>query len=475
MTDLPTGWAWTTLGEIADSTLGKMLDRGKDVVGGQAVPYLRNVNVQWGVVDLESLLDMEMTEEEERFFSLRHGDLLVCEGGEIGRAAVWKSPREGISFQKALHRVRPCGGIDSRYLMYFFMHMAESGGLLRYATGSTIKHLPQQRLKTIEVPLPPLAEQHRIVAALEDHLSRVDAGEAAYSTAARRLESFRRSALARAVDSTQSNQPVYVQLGEVAKVRNGVFVSRAGSEPDGVPILRIGSVRPLSLNVDDFGYSRMSEEELRDSEYLLASGDLLFTRYNGNPDYVGACAVVEEGHLPLTYPDKLIRVSVDRRRAIPEFVAMQCTVGAARAHIEERIRTTAGQAGISGRDLKSVPVWLPSIEEQRARVAEFKQLVMDTVRPASVAMEKVGVRAGHLRRALLREAFAGRLVEQDLGDESASVLLERIRVERGNAPKARRGRKAEAVKAEPVKEIDRDRPLPEPVGDGTQGALDLGL
>ncbi len=104
MTELPPGWAMTTLGEIAETQLGKMLS-AKARTGNGGRPYLRNKNVQWGRIELDDLLHMDFTEAEFEKFRLRPGDLLVCEGGEVGRAALWRGTIADCAFQKALHRV----------------------------------------------------------------------------------------------------------------------------------------------------------------------------------------------------------------------------------------------------------------------------------------------------------------------------------------------------------------------------------
>ncbi|MEV6811762.1 restriction endonuclease subunit S [Micromonospora sp. NPDC051296] len=175
MNELPSGWARTALGEIAETSLGKMLDR-KAGSGRHLKPYLRNVNVQWGRIDESDILTMDIPPEQEERFGLRRGDLLVCEGGEVGRCAIWSGGDSYMGYQKALHRVRPLGGIDSRYLRYLLEHLSLRKIVLAYSTGSTIKHLPQEQLRVLSVPVPPLAEQYRIVAALDDGLSRLDAG-----------------------------------------------------------------------------------------------------------------------------------------------------------------------------------------------------------------------------------------------------------------------------------------------------------
>ncbi len=192
MTELPPGWAETILGEIADTSLGKMLDRGR-ATGEHLVPYLRNVNVQWGRIDVDDVLTMDISPEEQSFFRLEPGDLLVCEGGEIGRCAIWPGQPGYMAFQKALHRVRPRKGIEAKYLRFLMEHMSLAGLLVSYSTGSTIKHLPQQRLRRITLHLPPTAEQRRIVAVLEDQLSNFAHGSSALDKAILRTAFLKRA------------------------------------------------------------------------------------------------------------------------------------------------------------------------------------------------------------------------------------------------------------------------------------------
>jgi type I restriction enzyme, S subunit len=439
MTDLPPGWAQTTLGEIAHTSLGKMLDRGKGT-GEYAVPYLRNVNVQWGRIDLDDVLTMDIAPEDRDYFRLDQGDLLLCEGGEIGRCAIWPGQAEYMAYQKALHRIRPQRCLEVKYLRYLMEHMSLTGLLLSYSTGSTIRHLPQQQLRRILLPLPPTAEQRRIVAALEDHLSRLDSSSASIRSALQRASRLRFRLLADSVTGSGTNRNQY-RLGQVIKsVRNGMYISRPGAEPDGVPILRIGSVRPLRLDVTDVRYSGRSDDAINRDGYLLQPGDLLFTRYNGNAEYVGACAIVPDGVGSLTYPDKLIRVRVNRSYALPEYLALVCSAGETRAAIRRSVKTTAGQAGISGRELKSIPVRLPRIEEQKLMVQWFTEHD-ESVRRLESALALASRKASALRISLLREAFEGRLVEQDPVDEPASLLLERIRAAPVAPESARRSRR----------------------------------
>lgn len=129
-------------------------------------PYLRDQNVQWHRFDLSDVARMDFSDAEALKFELRPGDLLVCEGGEVGRCARWPRPAGEMHFQKALHRVRPRVGVDGRWLEFFLRWAAETGRFEDHSSGSTIAHLPQRDLRRLVVPIAPLEEQKRIVAAI---------------------------------------------------------------------------------------------------------------------------------------------------------------------------------------------------------------------------------------------------------------------------------------------------------------------
>ena len=161
--DIPDSWEWVTLKSIAISSLGKTLDKAKNK--GELKPYLCSINVYWDGIDLTTVKEARLEESELPKYLLKPGDLLICEGGDIGRSAVWESTQE-MYYQNALHRVRFYGGINP----YFFQLLLEcyKGNLIldTYSKGMTIKHLVQTALNAIIFPLPPLAEQNRIVDAI---------------------------------------------------------------------------------------------------------------------------------------------------------------------------------------------------------------------------------------------------------------------------------------------------------------------
>lgn len=157
-------WEKVRLGDVADSCLGKMLDKEKNK--GELEPYLANVDVRWGSFNLDNLSKMRFEACEQERYGLQYGDLVICEGGEPGRCAIWKNQVPNMKIQKALHRVRVHDCMDYRYLYYWFVLAGKTGALEQYFTGATIKHMPAEKLKSILIDIPPLAVQQGIAKVL---------------------------------------------------------------------------------------------------------------------------------------------------------------------------------------------------------------------------------------------------------------------------------------------------------------------
>jgi len=154
------GWGMKRLDEISTTRLGKMLD-AKRQTGKSTYPYLANFNVQWFRFNFETLNKMDFNALDRIEFSLKYGDLLICEGGEVGRTAIWKNELSDCFFQKALHRVRCNSNICiPEYIAWvmFFKTITHFDGII---TGVTIAHLTGEKLKTLKIQIPPLALQNQ--------------------------------------------------------------------------------------------------------------------------------------------------------------------------------------------------------------------------------------------------------------------------------------------------------------------------
>jgi len=440
VSELPSGWVWTTLGVISETRLGKMLSaKARSGVGSR--PYLRNKNVQWGRIDLDDVLAMDFSEGELDRFRVLPGDLLICEGGEVGRAAIWRGQIDWIGYQKALHRVRPQGGIAPEYLLYGFMWLAQTNAFEPHVTGSTIKHLPQEDLRLLRMPLPPLNEQRRIVAAIEEQLSRLDAADASLAAALRRLAVQRRAVLFAALDQAG---PPKVSASELLSVSiGGVWGKEPGADEVDVSVFRVTEFRADGLLDPSTAACRSITHKQLASRELLPD-DLLIEKSGGGPDRpVGRVALVpiHQGHAVCSNFVQLIRA--DPARIHPRFLfrwlQRRYLDGSATAH---------QTASTNIRNLKTpnylnllIPV--PPLDEQRRIVAEVEERlsVIDAMR---LAIERAERRSATLRRSILERAFRGELVPQDLSDEPASVLLDRIRAERKIADATPRRRRVKA-------------------------------
>jgi len=150
------GWEEKSVGDIAEHRLGKMLDKQKNK--GVFKPYLRNLNVRWFKIELGDLLEMRFEQAEEERYSVKKGDLLICEGGYPGRAAIWEDGETIIFFQKALHRVRSKEPLHNRWMLYFLYLSDVTGDIQQYYTGAGIQHFTGQSLKRFYIPIPPIEE-----------------------------------------------------------------------------------------------------------------------------------------------------------------------------------------------------------------------------------------------------------------------------------------------------------------------------
>jgi type I restriction enzyme S subunit len=404
------------------------------------------------------------------------------------------------------HVVRPESEVQARWISQFLLqHDVRRAAQREMAGGVGQMRVPASFLESLPIPVAPPVEQVRIVDALDELLSDLDVGVAALVRGRQKLKLHRASVLKAAVEgaltaewraqhpptepATELLKRILVErrrrweeeqfakfkskeqeppknwkakykepaapdtallpsLPEgwcwvstdqvVSEVRNGYSL-----KPDavrGTPILRISAVRPLSLNLDDVRYLPGASSEY--DEALVAPRDLLFTRYNGTRRLVGVCAIVPELVVDIVHPDKIIRARPLPMIGAAGFFAVAANTGASRAFMEQRIRTTAGQAGISGSDIKEMPLPLPPLAEQEA-VLDLVEDQISIIDHLEADLEARLATAQSLRQAILRHAFTGQLVPQDPTDEPASELLKRIAAERATrrAP-TRRPRKA---------------------------------
>lgn len=167
---LPDNWCSISILDCGNSALGKTLDREKNE--GSTVPYICALNVQDGWFDLSTIKYFRLREHEKERYSVYKGDLMICEGGDVGRCAIWD--QEPIFYQNALHRLRPHEGINTVFISLVLSHYRSNGWIDDLCSGVTIKHFTQKSMSKMIIGLPPTKEQDRIVKEVNRIFSSLD-------------------------------------------------------------------------------------------------------------------------------------------------------------------------------------------------------------------------------------------------------------------------------------------------------------
>ncbi len=406
---LPAGWSKPCLSDIAELQLGKMLDRAKNFTG-QSMPYLRNVNIRWGSIETGDLYNMRFTDAEATRFSVRDGDVLVCEGGEPGRCAIWQGGPTSLKFQKAIHRIRPSGRVLSGWIALFLRHEALHDRLAGHFTGTTIKHLPAQALAAIRLPVPPLAEQRRIVARIEALSARTRRARADLERIAPLCRRHRDRTLANAFDIGKSTL-----VAELASaVFDGPFGSNLKSDDytaSGTRVVRLENIGHLRFIGDKETFITDEKADgLR--RHHLHPDDVLFSSFIDKE--VRVCL------FPPGQPTNAINkadcfcVRVDPKRADPRYVALRLASPVTYDDMRDAVHgATRPRIGIT--DLKQYVINAPSVAEQTsiADRVERQHGMSNTIhREATRALALLD----RLEQSILARAFRGELVPVHLSD-----------------------------------------------------------
>ncbi|MBK1706908.1 restriction endonuclease subunit S [Halochromatium glycolicum] len=313
------GWEVKTIAQIANHSLGKMLDKNNNK--GTLKPYLRNLNVRWFGFDLNDVLKMKFEEHETDRYSAVRGDVLVCEGGYPGRAAIWESD-EPIFFQKAIHRVRFHEPERAKWFVYYLYYCDVSGELKSYFSGSGIQHFTGQALSRFSIPLPPLEEQKQIVAILDEAFEGLDRAranvEANLEDSSRLLTSFVDTLLSQDRDKWKIGT-VHEMVGAVRTGPFGSLLHKSDYVEGGQPLINPANIIN-GIIIPDARKSVSAEALDRLSSYLLIEGDIVI----GRRGEMGRCAVVDNAQAGSVCGTGCFFIR-PRENVVPAFVS--CTPG----------------------------------------------------------------------------------------------------------------------------------------------------
>lgn len=291
--------------------------------------------------------------------------------------------------------LEPKDNVAPKYLYYGTKYLT-----LRFPEKGYARHY--QHIEKMDLFLPTVSEQRRIVSRIEELFSKLDKGVETLQTIKQQLAVYRQAVLKEAFHACEQ-WPKYAFSDLMCEVRNGYSL-----KPDDRGehrILKISAVRPLKLDISE---TRLNEAPFSEKD-IVAENDILFTRYNGSREYVGICAVVPKLEDVYAYPDKLIKCrpkiqSSDHSKYLAYYMSQEN----ARKYLRSKIKTTSGQNGIAGTDIKKTIVYLPDSQKQSEIVLniESKLSICDSIEQS---INKVLSQADAMRQSILKRAFEGKL------------------------------------------------------------------
>lgn len=451
--DRPDGWEVQPLGAVATTQLGKTINP-KEKNGPRQKPYLRNANVQWGEFDLTDVATMHFSGEESNKYRLEAGDLLICEGGVVGRGAIWSGTVADCHFQNALHRIRPRDrAVTTEWLLENMRYLAGSGFLAKRARGNTIQHLSQQELRLLPILIPPRTIQDRLVETLNLSRAATVGARAHISTAQRAVERFRQSVLAAAcsgrltadwrdvhASGDRAEDEIERNGLEPQKLRRGVDPATPPLEypdlPEAWTTMTVAQLLSRGVLVDvkdgNHGANHPKVSEFSTDGLPFITANLVrdgVIDYDSAPKVAGSVldrlrvGFSQPGDVVLTHKGTVGRVAVASRDSVltPQTTYYRCERALldprylahfmASLHFYEQLAKVMSQ---TTRDFVPIvqqyklSVILPPMDEQREivrRVDQLLKLVNDIERRVDSAARKVE----RSSQAVLAKAFRGEL------------------------------------------------------------------
>ena len=369
------GWQTKKISEIAGHSLGKMLDRAKN--RGEPKPYLRNLNVRWFDFDLSDVLEMRFLPEEADKYTAIKGDVLICEGGYPGRAAIWIKD-EPVFFQKALHRVRFHEPERNKWFLYYLLSKDLDGTLKKHFNGAGIQHFTGEALAQFEVPLPPLPEQRRIVAILDEAFDGIATAKANAEKNLQNARALFESHL-QSVFTERGDGWVTTTLGKCFRLKSGDGLTSKAMKTGQYPVYGGNGVTGMH------------------NEFNLAGDNVIIGR-------VGAlCGNARRITERIWLTDNAFK-TVD---FCYEFDSAFLTYLLNFKNLRGLARQAA-QPVISNSSLKDLVLDFPAPSEQHRIANQLDTLVVEIERLESIYRQKLAA-LDELKKSLLHQAFSGQL------------------------------------------------------------------
>jgi type I restriction enzyme S subunit len=398
-----TEWPVKKVSEIANHSLGKMLDKAKN--RGEMKPYLRNLNVRWFEFNLSDVLTMPFLPDETARYTAVRGDVLVCEGGYPGRAAIWDK-KEPIFFQKALHRVRFHEPERNKWFVYYLHAKDMDGTLKQHFNGAGIQHFTGEALAEFRIPVPPLNEQQRIVGILDKAFEAIATAKANTEKNLQNARELFESDLESVLTERKANASRTNIGAEVDLLSGFAFKSARYTDlRDDIRLLRGDNIIPGGLRWDDV--KRWPVAEAKDYEkYQLKEHDVILAM---DRPWVSAglkTAQISADDLPSLLVQRVSRIRC-KKGFNDRFLLHLLSTQAFARHVLG-VQTGTGVPHISAQQIKDFEFAKPPPADQARIVEKLDSLHTQTQRLESIYQRKLAA-LEELKKSLLHQAFSGQL------------------------------------------------------------------
>ena len=420
----------STIGQLFDVAAGKTMSKAARG-GGSQHPFLRTSNIGWGRVDVRKIDTMSFSEEEIRTKTLKPGDLLVCEGGEIGKAAVWNGEIGNCGFQNHLHRLRPRSDeVVPRFYMYYLQAGFTQLGIYEGAGNkTTIPNLSRSRLEGLAVPPPNRTEHAKIAAVLWKAQRAIETEEKLIATACELKQSVLRQLFSRGLRGEPQKETEIGPIPESWEIRPFQELreflqygtsAKCDYHGKGNPVIRIPNITGGAVDTADLKWCELSDREV--TSLQLNDGDLLFVRTNGVRERVGSCAVYHEQPKGALFASYLIRARLKVDELNPDFFQYYSMTPAGKSFLAGRASPAAdGKFNINTKTIDAVLVPVPpsaARNEQDEIVA-----VLKTIDRKISIHERKRATLQELFKTLLHKLMTGQIRVDKLDIDTSEVTI----------------------------------------------------
>lgn len=432
---IPSSWSWAELGDILSGIeAGKSFKCEERPPRDSEVGVVKVSAVTWGTFDEDASKTCLSSERVDPKLFIEPGDFLFSRANTIqlvGACVIVHGLSRRLMLSDKILRLR-IHTVVPQWLLYVLRTRWGRAEIERLATGNqeSMRNIGQDRIRAIRIPLPPLDEQRRIVAALDEHLTCVELAARSSYSASNRCKLYRRVIANSGLRDAERLAEAGVAVSAVADLIQYGTSEKCSEDSSGIPVLRMGNITiDGRLSTDKLKYLPSVCPEF--PQMLLEPGDLLFNRTN-SAELVGKSAVYLGSPHPCSFASYLIRVRL-KPSCLPQYLAMCLNSDHGRSWIRGCMSQQVGQANVSGRKLAGFEFPLPELDTQR-RIMDRVEMQLSALDAIESQISVTQARATRLSHSILKKAFEGKLVPQDPNDEPATIILERIRAARAEAP-----------------------------------------